>query len=105
MAAVRAPKVERLHAFDQDVQALRGKYPEIDAVVADLVEFLTIAWNPPHVAVDSKKLPGVYVTQLDYPPLGAGGIGRFVVVYHASPQASNPMQEPLRRYTLLSLVD
>lgn len=105
MGALRAPRVERLPAFDSDVQALKSKYPDIDAVVEELIAFLTIAWNPPHVAVDPKTLPGVYVTQLDYPPLGAEGMSKFVLVYRASPQSANPMSEPLRRYTLLSLVE
>ena len=105
MAAIWAPKVEVLSSFEQDVEALKLKYSEIEVVVADLVEFLTVAWNPPHVAVDAEKLPGVYTTQLDYPPHGSAGLTKFIVVYHASPQAANPMQEPLRRYTLLSLVE
>jgi hypothetical protein len=105
MCALRAPKVETTPSFDQDVAALQQKYPEIGSVVEELTEFLTIAWNPPHVAVDAAKLPGIYVTQLDYPPMGASGVSRFILVYHASPQSENPMQQPLRRYTLLSLVE
>ncbi len=105
MSPIWAPKVGRLRSFDQDVDALREKYPAIDDVVEELADFLTIAWNPPHVGVDPTTLPGVYTTQLDYPAFGAGGLSKFIVVYHASAQAANPMQEPLRRYTLISLIE
>jgi hypothetical protein len=105
MCALRAPEIEQTETFLDDVDSLLATYPEIGAVVEELVEFLTLAWNPPHVAVDAEKSPGMYVTQLDYAPRGADGLARFILVYHASPPAQNPMQQPLRRYTLLSLVE
>lgn len=104
MSAVRAPQVAQAPAFDDDVTLLRKTYVEIDAVVADLVAFLGLAWNPPHVLVDVETHPGIYVTQLDYPPLGSEGLSKFIVTYHARPGA-NPMQDPLCSYTLLSLVE
>ena len=105
MPAMWAPKVERADSFNQDVRELETTYHDIESIVAELVEFLTLAWNPPHAAVDPKALPSFYTTQLDYPLLGPDGLRKFVVVYHASAQSANPMQEPLRRYTLLSLLE
>jgi hypothetical protein len=105
MAAVRAPTVESAPSFDQDVAALRTKYPEIDSAVSELMENLRSYWTIPHHPVDPATHPNIYAEKLDYPPLGAAGAGRFLATYYGSPLTTNPMQEPLHRFLLISLTD
>jgi|SRR3990172_6173375 len=103
MGALRAPKVIRTKTFDAHVAALLAKYERIEDAIESLVELLVGSWNAQHIPVDLEKHPGVYCVGVDYPALGDEGRGRFLAVYHATPEATNPMSEPLRTYTLLSL--
>ena len=105
MSALRAPTVSLGDTFKADVEALRGKYPEIDGVITEFVETLTVAWNVPHRAIEGQNDPNIYGAGLDYPPSGSAGIGALFVVYRASPEAVNKMSDPLRKYTLLSLTE
>jgi hypothetical protein len=105
VSPLRAPTVTHGDTFRADVEALRGKYPEIDAIIAEFSETLTVAWNVPHRPIEGQNDPDIYGVALDYPPSGSAGIGALFVVYHASPEADNKMSDPLRKYTLLSLTE
>ena len=105
MSALRAPTVTQGPTFRDDVEALRNKYPEIDSVITELAEALTVSWHVPHRPIPNQSNPHVYGVALDYPPHGSSGIGVLLVTYHATPEAMNKMSEPLRRYTLLTLSD
>lgn len=103
MAAMRSPTVTDGTTFGADVAALRGTFPEIDSAVNDLREALTLGYTLPHIPLEAGQFPRVYVTAIDYPPLRAEGLGRFRVTYHATEPTSNPMSEPYRKYTLLTI--
>lgn len=100
--AVRAPMVEERAEFVTQVAALKGKYPEIDAVMADFRALLVMDYALPHVPVDQAKYPRVCATKLDYPPLGLEGLGRFLVTYRVGDRKPS-MTDPLCRYTLLTI--
>jgi hypothetical protein len=104
MAAMRAPEVVEAESFIADLNALRKKFPEIDAVVANLRELLLLGYSLPHLLVDEDEIPGVYVTRLDYPPLGPAGLGLFLVTYHQT-GATPSMATPLYRCTLLTITE
>lgn len=104
MSPLRAPVVNLGDTFKADAQALRSKYHDLDAVIDELRETLTVAWNVPHRAIEGQN-PDVYGVALDYPPLASAGIGALFVTYHASAEAENKMAQPLRTYTLLSITE
>jgi hypothetical protein len=103
MAPMRAPTVTAARSFQEDVEALRGEYPRIDDVVAELGEALVTGLALPHMPIDPQNLPRVYGAARDYRPLGVGGRGVFLATYHASDPDPNPMQNPYRRFTLLTI--
>jgi hypothetical protein len=103
VSALRAPTVTLGDTFKADVEALREKYKQIDAVIAEFSETMMVAWKVPHRPIPGQKVPNVYGAALDYPPSGSAGLGALFVVYHASPEAVNKMSDPLRKYTLLSI--
>jgi hypothetical protein len=105
MGAMRAPSVIRAATFESDISALRSNYPQIDDAVGQLEADLQEAWAPPHIEVDALEFPGVYAVGLDYPPLGAQGTKKFLLIYHATAEARNKMSEPLRTYRLLSIAE
>jgi len=92
----------RLTSFDADLENLKQSYPEIEAVVADLEEFLKLDYTIPEIAVDPENMPLVYAVKLDYPPMKAGGRSRFLVIYHAT-DAKPSMITPFRTFTLLAI--
>lgn len=102
MSAVRAPTLELAPSFNKHVDALRPKYPEIDACVEDFTDTVRAYWTIPHFPVNP-RYPNVYAEKIDYPDLGASGIGLFLVTYYASELTTNPMQHPLRRFVLISI--
>lgn len=61
------------------------------------------SWGIVHLPIDERRFPNVFGVGLDYSPAGSSGLGVLFVTYHAGPLASNPMSEPLRAYTLLTL--
>jgi hypothetical protein len=98
---VRAPDVERVELFDSNVDALRGKYPDIDAVVDDIEARLLTAEVMDHVVASDSDLRIAYA---DYPPHGKSGLDRFIVVYRAVKVAKRPnMQKPEWAYTLMAI--
>lgn len=103
MSALRAPTVTLGDTFKADVAGLRQKYKEIDSVVEELTQTLTVAWNVPHRPIEGQQ--NVYGVALDYPASGSAGIGALFVTYHASPEALNKMSDPLRKYTLLTIAE
>ena len=105
MTPIRAPTVDRAGSFQVDVDVLRHEYDEIDVVIEDLENTLRGAWGVPHYPIDPDAFPQVYGVALDYAPLGSGGLGKLFVTYHASGLTDNPMQNPLRRYTLLTIAE
>lgn len=92
---------ERGDAFNDDLGRLRDAYPEIDEVVQEFAEVL-LRDAAPRFAVDLRQFPNTYFHLLDYPPLGSRGIQRFVATYHVR-ETGNPMREPFRTVTLLSI--
>jgi len=102
MAAMRAPEVVPADQFAADIEALRERFPEIAAVVADLRDLLLLGYHLPHVLISPDTLPGVYAVKLDYPPLGPAGHGVFLVIYHQT-DSTPSMVTPLYRCTLLSI--
>jgi len=64
-----------------------------------------MGWNPQHVPIDPESNPEIYGIWLDFPELGAEGRRVLFVIYHATPIAQNPMSEPWRKYTLLSITE
>ena len=105
MPAMRAAAVQNDPQFDQDLTGLRAKYPEIDDVIDELRGLLVMDYDLPEVLVDPASLPGAYAVKLDYPPRGAAGRGVLLLTYHGSDWVSNPMNSPVRTYTLLTLID
>lgn len=103
MSALRAPTVDEGDTFKADVAALRGKYKDLDPVIEELKETLTVAWHVPHRPIEGQK--DIYGAAVDYLPAGSAGIGVLFVTYHASPEAVNKMSDPLRKYTLLTLTE
>ena len=101
---MRAPEVVQASSFTADLDALRPRFPEIDAVVADLRELLTLGYSLPHLLVDHEEIPGVYVTKLDYPPHGAAGLGVFLVTYHQT-DTTPSMRTALYQCTLLTITE
>lgn len=103
MAAMRAPDVRNGVALERHIEDLRSRYPEIDGVLADVREALSYGDDLTHMPVDAVQFPGVYAVNANYTPLGADGRGRFRVTYHAGEPARNPMSEPCRTYTILTI--
>lgn len=103
MTALRPPVVNRGETFEQDLAAIHVNYPEIRSVVDELCDVLRDSWGVPHRPI-ANGTENVYAVRLDYPPHGSNGLGLFLVTYHATPEAFNKMSEPLRTYTLLSIV-
>ena len=97
--AMRAPAVSDAPTFTDDVSSLRTRYQEIDAAVEDFRKLLRLGYILPTLPV----IANVYAMDADYPPLGAEGAGRFLVTFHVSEPAHNPMAEPYRRFTLLTI--
>lgn len=103
--ALRAPTVQRSQTFRSNFAALRKGYPQLRKAVQELERVLKESWGILHLPIDPKRFPGVYGVALDYEPKGSAGLGVLFLTYHASPLAANPMSEPLRRYTLLTLTE
>lgn len=101
--ALRAPEIRTADSFQSDVEALRSRFPEIDAAIEEWLDALRGEWDIPHRAIDPQTHPGAYTANVDYPAGGSEGLGVFCVTYHATPRAGNPMQYPLRIYTVLSI--
>ena len=100
--AIYGSVVGRAPSFDADLKKLVPPYPEIEAAIDELEEFLKLDYIIPEIAVDSEKMPRVYAVRLDYPPMKAGGRSRFLVTYHATdPDPS--MRTPYRSFTLLTI--
>lgn len=102
--AVRVPTVDERPEFAAQCAALRGKYPEIDAVIEDFREILLLDYGVPHVPVDADGLARVYAVKRDYPPSGSNGRGVFLLTYHATERKLS-MSDPLCAYTLLTIDD
>lgn len=100
--AVRAPEIILAESFRARLDALRLEYAEVDSAVEEFVGVLRGAWAVPHSELGPDN-PDVFAAALDYVPLGADGLNLFLVTYHASALTDNPMQNPLRTYTLLSI--
>lgn len=105
MTALRAPVVNRTDSFKADVAALLGRFPLLDVVLEEIEDLLRSLWFVPHYPVDEDRYPGVYGVAVDYPPAGSDGLGVFFVTYHATSLTPNPMQHPLRVYTLLTITE
>ncbi len=105
---VRMAEVKRTEAFEADLTELREKYDKIDAAVADLRDTLMLGYDLPMIPVDEAD-PHVFAQKMDYPPLGSLGLGRFVVTYHQvidhEGYAANPMSNPQRVFTLLTITE
>jgi len=101
---VRASIVVRDPIFEVDVAEVRLKYPEIDAEIDELVEVLRFGYDVPHAPIDRSLLPNMYSIRLDYHPLGANGLGRFLVNYHAT-EPMMSMNRPYQTFTLLRLIE
>lgn len=102
---VRASEVNTTDAFKADMKTLRQKYPEIDAAFNELRDTLLLGYNVPLMPVD---LPSnVFAQKMDYPPMGSLGLGRFIVTFHhvmdEKGHAANPMTNPLRIFTFLTV--
>jgi hypothetical protein len=98
MAAMWVRPVGTDESFDNNVDGLRARYSEIDSVVDTFKNDL--ANNP---KLTRMPLGGeLFAQRVDYPPLGADGIQRFLVIYHAPPgHQANPMQQ----FTLLAILE
>ena len=103
MTALRAPVVNRGNQFQRDVDALSKKYPDLEPVVREMADAMIDSWGIPHRPIGGPT-PDLYAVRLDYPPHGSAGLGVFLLTYHATAEAHNKMRDPLRTYTLLSLV-
>lgn len=103
MTAMWAPTVTSADSFLDDVETLRGDFPEIDACLEDFEYVLRSYWTITHFPVDPESLPNVYAEKLDYPAFGPDGAGVLLVTYHAADGNKNPMQGPTRAFTLLSI--
>ena len=105
---VRMAELKRTEAFEDDLKALREKYDKIDAAVGDLRDVLLLGYDLPHIPVD-EDIPNVFAIKVDYPPLGSLGQGRFLATYHQAidegGHAANPMNNPLRTFTLLTITE
>ena len=104
MAAMRAPEVKQSPSFAADLDQLRDRFPEIDAVIVDLRELLILGYYLPQILIDSESLPGVYAVKLDYPPHGPEGLGAFLVIYHKT-EPTPSMVAPLYQCTLLTITE
>jgi hypothetical protein len=62
---------------------------------------LNLSYAIPQIAVTTAT-PNAFTIRLDYPPQGEAGLGRFLVLYHATePRPS--MNLPYRTYTLIGI--
>lgn len=104
MAPVRASEVHTALSFDAAVAALRPRYPSIDDEIDELSEVLRFDYMPPEIPIDPEERPGQYTINMDYPPLGADGRGRFQVTYHSTEREAS-WTTPYRTVTLLSIDD
>jgi len=106
--AVRMAEVRRTDAFEADLKELRKTYHQIDAAWAELRDTLLPGYDLPLSPVDD-AVPNVFAQKMDYPPLGALGLGRFVVTFHLTidqaGHAANPMSNPLRIFTFLTITE
>jgi len=99
--AMRGAVVEEAPSFIANVKALRDRYPRIREAIDEFKQALKLDYVIPMLRV-SESTPQVYAQKMDYPPMGSGGRGRFVVVLHAT-KAAPSMNQPFRTYTLLAI--
>jgi hypothetical protein len=98
---IRASTVEKDPSFGSDLDQLRGKYPEVDGAVQDLIEILVLGYDLPEMPTGIAQ---VYARIVDYPARGADGLQQFLITYHATdPQPS--WTNPYRTFTLLTITD
>ena len=102
MSALRGAAVKREPPFDQQVAALKAKYPDIDKALTELEDFLRLGYSIPHMPV-IPPTKNTYAVTMDYPPKGAAGRRLFLVTYHATEPVTPTMQVPSRVFTLLTI--
>jgi hypothetical protein len=98
----RGAEVNDTDCFRKHFASLLPKYPELDAALREFTDFLRLGYNQPEIPV-GPEVPGVYLQRMDYPALGSGGTGRFLVTYHATLPKPLSMSGPQRIYTLLTI--
>jgi hypothetical protein len=101
MGAMRAPRVDEAPPFRKALDKLRDQHPELDEALDDFKRALKLGYKAPKQRVRAQG-PNVYIERMDYPALGAGGAGRFVVLFHAT-DANPGMSQPLQVFTLLTI--
>jgi hypothetical protein len=104
MAPMRTADINHSGPFDTAVAALRVQYPDIDTAVDDLKDALRLDYDLPEYPIDGGDEPDIYSARLDYPPLGASGMAKFLVTYHATKRTPG-WHQPYRTVTLLSIED
>jgi hypothetical protein len=106
MTALRAAQVNESDNFSRQVEALLQQYPMLKSALTEFTDFLRLGYIMPEAMVDPKKFPNVYAIGMDYPAAGSGGLGTFLVTYHAvapKEHVTNPMTYPSRVFTLLTI--
>lgn len=89
--ADRRPVVFRTTPFEQDLARLRDQHEEIESAVDEFCSALARG----AMLAKPERLPGdppSYVHRMDYPPYGARGRGRFIVIY-AVQRGANPARD------------
>ena len=103
---IRSSTVAADPAFQADLLQLTKKYTEIDSAIDEFSEILKCGFHLDlvQIPVDPSISTRVYAHRMDYPPLGASGRGKFLVIYHATDPGPSPTK-PYQQITLLRLID
>lgn len=89
--------------FDRDVKALSAQYTDLPAQVDDLIVDLQLGYLD-SVASRVPSKGGVWAVHVDYPPLGSGGVNKFIAAYRVvKPKPNNGFAEDALSYTLIAL--
>lgn len=101
--AMRGSQVNEAPSFLADVKALRDRYTDIRTAIEEFKLALKADYILPMQRV-SETIPRVYAQKMDYPPMGSGGRGRFIVVLHMT-KPTPSMGVPFQTFTLLAIYE